>query len=176
MIVNQTCGNMWWNIIKQRLPEEIHIQDIITEELEAKSNAIGIPNLDIRFKDRLVSAGVPISNDGMIPLKAWFDWVEEDDKYFKRTTLDFQLDMKRSVRMYKNVMMEDGIRYSYEAIVDSVKEGLLVVVEIEDNSAASKLEHRELFGNQGVGSIPYYRGVQMPDEQAQRHVPEDEET
>ena len=82
---------MWWNIIKVDILtgdnwgkrpslKEVHVQDVINEVVQEMANNMGIQDLDLRFKDRLISAGITVDNDGNIPIKEFIIWLKEDNK------------------------------------------------------------------------------------------------
>ena len=75
---------MWWNIIKVDILtgdnwgkrpslKEVHVQDVINEVVQEMANNMGIQDLDLRFKDRLISAGITVDNDGKIPIGEFID-------------------------------------------------------------------------------------------------------
>lgn len=148
---------MWWQIIKSD-DIEIHIDDLITGNLQENAKKLGVENLDIRMKDRLVGAGIPVGNDGIITDKDFFDWLDENEEYKSNFTPDFRWKL--------NV-------HSSAFHLSIFKEALYTIIEIED-SKVPQLESRDLF-TMGRGQ-QRWRNIALNPEVSQRTVPEDEET
>ena len=182
---------MWWNIIKVDILtgdnwgkrpslKEVHVQDVINEVVQEMANNMGIQDLDLRFKDRLISAGITVDNDGNIPIKEFIIWLKEDNKYIQRMTPTFQDEIREELLETSHIIedpstwdIEYRLQLNRNLYIEKVKEVLLVIVEIEDE-ATSPLEYRQLFGNRGEGNIHQYRQVQLNQESSQRHPPEED--
>jgi hypothetical protein len=173
---------MWWNIIKARDIEdqlgydnlkEIHVQEIINEVVQDMADKMGVQNLDLRFKDRLISAGITVDNDGKIPIGEFVDWLGNDIKYVQRMRPSYQHELTEELLENADILEIDNSNYTTadkKLFIQKLKEALLVIVEIEDE-ATSPLEYRELFGDRGEESIGRYRQLQLNRESSQRHPP-----
>lgn len=156
---------MWWQIIKIDYPPvSIHIDDLVTDELRDKAKQLGIENLDIRIKDTLVGAGVPVGNDGIITDKEFFGWVENNPEYLVDMTPEYQEKLKRYVKWHN-----DGDMGTFET---EIIEALNTILEIADGNK-KPLESRTLFGAGGNNSIHRHRNIWLNDERSQRTPPEE---
>ena len=159
---------MWWQIIKIDYPPvSIHIDDLVTDELRDNAKQLGIENLDIRIKDRLVGASVPVGNDGIITDKEFFGWVEDNPEYLLNMTPEYQQKLKRYVKWHN-----DGDMGTFET---EIIEALNTIIEIEDGKK-KPLEARTLFGMGCRDSIHHHRNILINDERSQRTQPEEDET
>ena len=164
-------GDYMWKVILKNDTTTIHIQDIITDELQEQASMMGLENLDLRFKDRLVGAGVPVDNDGTISHTAFFEWVDKDTHYIKRMMPDYA----NALIQLKDNFLHWKSTYGHisEAYKETIIQALLVIVEIEDEQS-NPLEYRELFGDGGDKSKGFFRNVRLNPEFSQRHPVEDE--